>query len=120
MSRMLDFAIHKDPPYRAGPNPLSWESIKHDLPDRNRVRKVKHHPSLPWRDVPAFMHALRCYTDPQWHNHSTSKFLLEFVVLTGVRISEARLATWDEFKELDGIRPAWHVPAEHHKIGHIT
>jgi integrase len=66
------------------------------------------------------MHALRGYVDPQWHNHQTSAFLLEFVILAGVRISEARLATWDEFRDLEGSRPTWHVPAEHHKIGRIT
>jgi integrase len=125
MKRVLDFAIHKDPPYRAGPNPLAWDSLKHDLPEGNRVHKTEHHPSLPWEDIPAFMQELRSYIDQSTNqrdrqSHPTSAFWLEFIVLTGVRLSEARLATWDEFKDLDGSRPTWCVPPDHHKIGHIT
>jgi integrase len=69
------------------------------------VHKVEHQPSLPYREVGRFLQAVRAYEDKiGWGRrrvggHPTVALYLEFVVLTGVRISEARLATWDEIDE---------------------
>jgi integrase len=47
----------------------------------------------------------------------TTAFLIEFVVLTGVRLGEARQATW---KEVDLEKMIWNVPPEHRKRGYRT
>jgi integrase len=122
MQRAVDSAIHHDPPYRDGPNPLDWHSLKHDLPDRTRVHKVEHRKSLPYTDTPRFMAAVRSYEDRsvRARGHPTRALWVEFITLTGVRLSEARLATWSEMKGLEGRHPVWEVPPEHHKIGFIT
>jgi integrase len=123
LQRMFKFAIASG--YREGPNPLDWDTIQHMLPDRKRVHKAKHHATLPWEQIPAFMRDLRAYKDRSVRHrfdehHPTRAYWLEFVVLSGVRVSEARSATWDEFEDITGTIPTWRVPTEHHKIGHIT
>jgi integrase len=120
LTRMFSLAIergycgHPKPP-----NPLDWEGLKHVLPDPKRVHKVKHRASLRYQDTPRFMQALRRYKDRSVRNkgHPTRALWLEFVVLSGVRLSEARLATWSEMQGLDGLYPVWVVPVDHHKIG---
>jgi integrase len=43
--------------------------------------------------------------------------MLEFIILTGVRVSEARLATWEQF---DLHTMIWNVPPENRKTGHLN
>lgn len=46
--------------YRDGENPARWHGhLKSLLPAKSRISPVKHHPALPYADVPAFMVALR-------------------------------------------------------------
>jgi len=65
------------------------------------------------------MQALRAYEDRSCRTQGRPNVALwlEFVILTGVRISEARLATWEQ---IDVKNATWIVPAENHKIGSIT
>jgi integrase len=123
LQRMFSLAIEEG--YCGNPkpsNPLDWEGLKHVLPDRKRVHKIEHHPALRYQDAGRFMRDLRAYKDRSVRKtgHPARALWLEFVVLTGVRVSEARLATWSEVRGLNTPNPVWVVPAAHHKIGHIT
>jgi len=73
--------------YRSGDNPAQWNGhLEHALP---AVVKGPHHAALPYAEVPAFMAKLR-------QQASAPAKCLEFLILTGTRLDEAREATWDE------------------------
>lgn len=67
----------------------------------------KHHPAMPYADLPAFITRLRT-TGGTW-----SRLALEFLILTAARSQEVRLATWAEIDFENGL---WTVPAEHMKM----
>ena len=88
------------------PNPARWRGhLSHILPDPNKIRTVKHQPSMPYQELPAFMTLLR-------QRGGLSARLLEFVILTACRQSEARLATYDE---IDQDTRIWMIPASRMK-----
>jgi len=92
--------------FRSGENPARWRGhLDQILPRRTKVSKVKHHPAMPYDDVPAFMARLRAM-------ESTSARALEFTILTAARTNEAIAATWSEF---DLTAKVWTVPAERMK-----
>jgi integrase len=94
--------------YRSGDNPARWTGHLSELfPKRSAVRKVKHHPALPYKELPAFMVALE-KTD------GIGSWLLRFLILTCVRTTESRAAQWTEF-DLD--MNVWSIPAERMKAG---
>ena len=87
---------------RDGANPALWRGhLKHLLPARKKKGSVRHHPAMPWQEMPEFMAALRT-------NSAMSARALEFTILTAARTSEAILATPSEFDLNEGV---WHVPA---------
>ncbi len=87
---------------REGANPALWRGhLKHLLPARKKKGNVRHHPAMPWQELPTFMTQLRA-------NSAISARALEFTILTAARTSEAILATRSEF-DLD--EAVWHVPA---------
>lgn len=67
----------------------------------------KHHPAMPYADVPAFITRLRT-AGGTW-----SRLALEFAILTAARSQEVRWATWNEI-DLD--KALWTVPAGHMKM----
>ena len=70
---------------------------------------VRHHPSMPWIDVPEFLLSLR-----QRPRASLGALLaIEAVVLTAKRSQEVRLAEWSEF---DFERKVWIIPASRMKV----
>jgi integrase len=87
-------------------NPV--DVVDHLLPQKPGKREqVVHQPSMPWRDIPAFVKsALR--TGPS----NVTRALLEFVMLTAARSGEARAMTWDE---VDLQAKVWTVPANRMK-----
>ena len=88
------------------PNPARWKGhLSHILPDPNKIRTVKHQPSMPYQELPAFMALLR-------QREALSARLLEFVILTACRQSEARLAVHDE---IDRVKRIWTIPASRMK-----
>ena len=88
--------------YREGANPALWRGhLNHLLPARKKKGGVRHHPALPWLEIPAFMQELRA-------NTSISARALEFTILTAARTSESTLATREE---LDLDEQIWRVPA---------
>lgn len=92
--------------YRQGDNPARWRGhLDNELPARGDVRKVKHHASLPYSEIGAFVVDLR-------KREGLSARALEFAILTASRSNEVRMATWDEI-DLD--RRLWTIPKERMK-----
>jgi integrase len=94
---------------RTGDNPARWRGHLAELfPSRGKMRSgVKHHPALPYSEVPALMTELR-------EENRLSARALEFLILTAARTGEVCRATWDEF---DLATKTWTVPARHMKGG---
>ena len=89
-------AVHH---YRGGDNPARWNGLlEHALPT---VVKGEHHAAMAYAEVPAFMAKLR-------EQSSVPARCLELIVLTGVRLDEAREATWHE---IDFDNRVWMIPA---------
>ena len=89
-------------------NPAEWKgNLEHSLEKPSKIRKVTHHPALPWKDVPAFMAALR-------EREGLGARALEFSILCAARSGEVRFATWDEF---DLAEKLWSVPGDRMKSG---
>lgn len=70
--------------------------------------RVKHHPSLPWIQLPKF------YDDRLSGLENSTQSLLAFVILTAARSGEARQAKWSE---VDFNKKVWTVPARRMKTG---
>jgi integrase len=88
---------------RTGENPARWEGhLEHKLPNRSKIRKVRHMPALPYANVPAFMAALR-------QREGIAARALEFLVLTAARSGAVVGATRDE---IDFESKIWSVPPE--------
>jgi integrase len=103
---VLDWATVRG--LREGQNPAQWRGhLNHLLPARAKVRRIRHHPALPYGELPAFMAELRC-------DSSISARALEFVILTAARTGEGRGARWDE---IDLKQCIWIVPGERMKSG---
>jgi integrase len=101
---VLDYA--KVCGYRQGENPALWKGhLDLILPARAKVRKVKHHSALDYRDVASFMAALKAVD-------GLGARALEFAILTACRSGEVRGATWAEFDEKAGV---WTIPADRMK-----
>ncbi len=106
IERILDWC--KTHGYRSGENPARWRgNLDHLLPKPSKVRKVHHHPALPWRELPEFMHRLA-------EVEGMGALALEFAILTAARSGEVRGATWEE---IDFAEKVWTVPAERMKGG---
>jgi integrase len=88
--------------YRTGENPARWKGhLNKLLPKPSKVRKVVHHPALPYSRLPEFIAKLR-------EREGVSAKALEFCILTAARTSEVLGAQPEEFDLKAGI---WTVPA---------
>lgn len=73
----------------------------------NKRNRVKHHPAVPWRSLPAV------YADNIAQGKlSDTKLMLEILILTATRSGEIRLITWDE---IDFDKSIWTIPASRMK-----
>lgn len=100
---VLDYS--HDRGWRDDDSAISWSQRLRErrlpaLP--KKVKRVRHHPALPYDQVPAFMAELRC-------NTALGCRLLEFATLCASRSAEAREATWAEV-DLDAA--LWIIPKE--------
>jgi integrase len=96
---VLDWAAARG--YRQGDNSARWRGhLENLLPKRAKVRKVRHHPALPYADLPAFMADLRS-------REGVAAKALEFTILTAARTSEVVGARPGE---LDRDVKTWTVP----------
>ncbi|MEJ1367979.1 MAG: site-specific integrase, partial [Candidatus Sedimenticola sp. (ex Thyasira tokunagai)] len=103
---VLDWATARG--YRKGENPARWKGhLDKLLPKRSKVQKVKHHKAMPYMDVSEY------YIDLLTHETMAAR-ALSFIILTGVRSSEAREAAWCEIDLEAGV---WVIPAERMKSG---
>ena len=103
---VLDWAAARK--LRQGDNPARWQGLlKELLPSHKKVRRVVHHPALPYSEIGPFMAALR-------EQPGTAALALQFLILTGARTGEVIGARWEEVDMDAGI---WIVPGERMKAG---
>jgi integrase len=96
---VLDFA--KVGGHRSGDNPARWPGhIDKLLPEPSTVQEVKHHPALPYAELPQFMGELRARS-------SVSARALEFTILTALRTDAIIGAQWTE---INPEAKTWTVP----------
>jgi integrase len=106
IERVLDAA--KVQGFRSGDNPAQWRGhLAHILPGATRCAGVRHHPAMPYDQVPDFVKGLK-------RRVSTAARALEFLIHTAGRTSEVLKATW---REVDMEARTWTVPAERMKMG---
>jgi integrase len=99
---VLDWAKARG--YRVGENPARWRGhLDQLLPKKSKVRKVRHHPALPYDELGTFMQDLRA-------QEGIAAAALEFLILTVGRTTEVIKARWPE---VEG--KVWTVPAERMK-----
>ena len=92
--------------HRSGVNPAQWRGhLDCLLPQPKKLQKVKHHPALPFGELPHFIEQLQA-------RRSISALALEFCILTTSRTSEVLLAKWSEINEA-----VWKIPADRMKAG---
>jgi integrase len=85
-----------------GENPARWKGhLDNLLPATSKVRKVRNHPALPYRQMPAFMGELR-------ERGGVAAAALEFQILTAVRPGNAVAARKDQ---IDRKAAVWTIPA---------
>ena len=93
---------------RAGDNPARWRGhLANLLASPSKVRAVKHHAALDWRQAPAFMTELA-------KRQGIDARALAFTILTAARSGEVRGMTWGEVDLEDAV---WTVPASRIKAG---
>ena len=85
-----------------GENPARWKGhLDNLLPATSKVRKVRNHPALPYRQLPNFMCKLR-------ERDGVAAAALEFQILTAVRPGNAVAAKWEH---IDRQTSVWTIPA---------
>jgi integrase len=104
IERVLDFAKVRG--FRSGDNCARWKGhLDQVLPTLAQVRKVRHHPALPYAQIGTFMPALR-------ERVGIAARALEFAILTGMRTDAVIKARWSE---IDAVQKVWTVPPERAK-----
>jgi integrase len=92
---------------RDGPNPARWRgNLKHVLSAPAKIHVTRHHRSLHYDALPAFMTQLA-------KRESPVAMAFRFLILTATRTNEVRGATWDE---IDRKNKVWVIPW--HRIKH--
>jgi integrase len=86
------------------PNPGAWERIESRVPQIERPDERQ--PSLPYKALPSF------YARLMQDKRPVARFI-QFVILTGLRRDEARLATW---REVDLYERSLTIPAQRLKV----
>jgi integrase len=79
IEKVLEFATVKG--FRAGDNPARWSLLGAVLPSPGKVRQVRHHPALDYRELPRFVAELR-------QQSGVAARALEFVILTSCRTGD--------------------------------
>jgi integrase len=106
IERVLDAA--KVDGHRSGENPARWRGhLQLVLPGKTRGAGVRHHPAMPFDQVPDFTKGLKLRV-------STAARALEFLIHTAARTSEVLKANW---REVDMDAKLWTIPAERMKMG---
>ena len=91
---------------RSGENPAAWRGhLAALLPAIPKKARVRHHPAMPWQELPVYMAELS-------QRDSMSARALEFVILTACRTEEVIGASWGEFDLNSAI---WTIPGSRMK-----
>ncbi len=94
--------------YCKGDNPARLKGALGELlPRSQKIKKVEHHPAIPYTQINEFVVALR-------KEGGSAPLALEFMLLTAARTGEVVAAKWDEV-DFDSL--VWTVPAERTKSG---
>ncbi len=92
--------------YRTGENPARWrDHLDNLLAKRSKVKKVVHHPALPYAEMGGFMVDLG-------KQKGMAALALEYTILTATRTGEVIGARWDE---IDLAGKTWTIPPERMK-----
>ena len=103
---VLDWARARK--YVEGENPARLRGhLDKILAKTAKVKRVKHHPAVPYKQINKFASLLR-------NRKGSSALALEFMILTAARTGEVIGAKWGEF---DINSKIWTVPAERMKVG---
>lgn len=87
---------------RKGDNPASWKGhLSYRLPNPSKIKKVRHHPALPYQEASAFIRDLH-------ERENVAARGLSFLIHTAARTGEVIGAIFDEFDIENAI---WTVPA---------
>jgi integrase len=93
--------------YRSSENPARWRgNLEAILPKPSKIRTVKHHKALPYREISQFMSDLS-------QRDGLAARALELTILTAARTSETLNSTWGEF---DLEQKVWTIPASRMKM----
>jgi len=93
---------------RDGENPARWRGhLDKLLTPKSKLQSVRHHPALPFVELPGFMRQLESAS-------GAASLALRFAILTAARTSEVIGARWSEVDMANGI---WTVPAGRMKAG---
>ena len=94
---------------RTAENPARWRGhLDHLLPKPGKLTRG-HHAAMPYKDVPAFVAALR-------ERSGVAALALEFAILTAARSGEVLGARW---AEMDLEAKVWTVPGNRMKAGRV-
>jgi integrase len=94
--------------YCSGENPARLKGgLGELLPKSQKVKRVKHHAALPFKQIHEFIKALRAHK-------GVGPLAFEFMVLTAARTGEVVRAKWDE---IDLTTKVWTIPSERMKAG---
>lgn len=108
IKRILDAAAVEK--LRSGENPARWtDHLENILPPPAEIAPVVHHPSMPYKALPAFVADLA--TRRGYSNQG-----LLFLILTAARTQEVLLM---ERSEVDLVDRVWEVDEEHMKMGRV-
>ena len=91
---------------REGENPARWKGhLDKLLPPKSKIKPVRHHPALPYAELPEFISNLN-------QRDGFAAKALYFTILTAARTDEVLGATWKEIES-----NVWVVPAHRMKAG---
>lgn len=94
--------------YLKGENPARLKGALGELlPKAQKIKKVKHHAAIPFRQIYDFVRTLRSLK-------GVAPLAMEFMLLTAARTGEVVAAKWGE---IDLSTKVWTVPAERMKAG---
>ena len=94
--------------YVEGENPARLRGhLDKILAKTTKVKRVKHHAAVPYKQIANFMAKLR-------GRKGSSALAMEFMILTAARTGEVRGARW---QEIDLTAKVWIIPADRMKAG---
>ena len=94
--------------YVEGENPARLRGhLDKILAKTTKVKRVKHHAAVPYKQIANFMARLR-------GRKGSSALAMEFMILTAARTGEVRGARW---QEIDLTTKVWIIPADRMKAG---